>query len=94
MNAPPAQLTLDQWQHRYRQLRECGLAEHFYGGPLQRHFDAGDKRLARLHFDNSPAALALWNLILTEEDRLRLWRQKGNKIVGTMKDLGDRKSVV
>jgi hypothetical protein len=88
MNAHPAQLTLDQWHSRYGQLRENGLTERFYGGPLQRHFDAGDKRLARLRFDNAPAALALWNLILTEEDRLRLWRHKGNKIVGTMKDLG------
>lgn len=88
MNAAPAQLDLARWQTRYRQLRDSGLTERFYGGPLQRHFDAGDKRLGRLHFDNAPAALALWNLILTEEDRLRLWRHKGNKIVGTMKDLG------
>lgn len=88
MNAQPAQLTLDQWHSRYERLRDNGLIERFYGGPLQRHFDAGDKRLGRLHFDNSAAALALWNLVLTEEDRLRLWRQKGGKIVGTMKDLG------
>ncbi len=88
MNVPPAQLTLDQWQQRYRQLCEADLKERFYGGPLQRHFNAGDKRLDRLRFDNAPAALALWNLILTEEDRLRLWRRQGNKIIGTMKDLG------
>ena len=88
MNAHPAHLTLDQWHGRYDQLRENGLVERFYGGPLRRHFEAGDKRLGRLYFDNSAAGLALWNLVLTEEDRLGLWRFKGNKIVGTMKDLG------
>lgn len=88
MNTLSPQLTLNQWKNRYCYLRDNGMVERFYGGPLQRHFDAGDKRLGRLQFDNSPAALALWNLILTEEDRLCLWRHKGGKIIGTMKDLG------
>ena len=88
MNTLPRQLTLAQWQPHYQHLRDAGLNERFYGGPLQRHFEAGDIRLGRLRFDSSAAALALWNLILTEEDRLRLWRQQGNKIIGTMKDLG------
>jgi benzoyl-CoA reductase/2-hydroxyglutaryl-CoA dehydratase subunit BcrC/BadD/HgdB len=48
----------------------------------------GDTRLLKLRFDNSPAALRLWNFLLTEEDRLRAARDAGKKLVGTMKDLG------
>ena len=59
-----------------------------YGGPLGRHVDDGDTRLLKLRFDNSPAALRLWNFLLTEEDRLRAARDAGKKLVGTMKDLG------
>ncbi|MGA2443727.1 MAG: 2-hydroxyacyl-CoA dehydratase family protein [Tepidisphaeraceae bacterium] len=39
-------------------------------------------------YDNSPAALRLWNFLLSEEDRLRQARAAGDVIVGTMKDLG------
>jgi benzoyl-CoA reductase/2-hydroxyglutaryl-CoA dehydratase subunit BcrC/BadD/HgdB len=88
MNSQPKQLTLDQWQPRYDDLCRAGLQERFYGGPLQRHFEAGDRRLGRLRFDNSPAALGLWNLVLSEDDRLRLRQEHGSKIIGTMKDLG------
>ena len=38
--------------------------------------------------DNSPAALRLWNFLLSEEDRLRRRVAEGKKLVGTMKDLG------
>jgi hypothetical protein len=41
-----------------------------------------------LQFDNSPAALRLWNFLLTENQRLRQARAGGEKIVGAMKDLG------
>ena len=44
--------------------------------------------LVHLRFDPSPAALDLWNFLLTEEDRLRDARARGFKIVGAMKDLG------
>lgn len=81
-------LTLAQWGPRYAQLQAAGLIEAPWGGPLQRHRDAGDTRLDRLLFDDSPAALALWNLLLTEEDRLRSAKAEGELIVGTMKDLG------
>ena len=50
--------------------------------------DDGDFRLQNLLFDSSPAALRLWNFLLTEEARLFEARQAGKKIVGTMKDLG------
>jgi benzoyl-CoA reductase/2-hydroxyglutaryl-CoA dehydratase subunit BcrC/BadD/HgdB len=42
----------------------------------------------KLRYDNSAAALRLWNFLLTEEDRLHEARSAGKKIVGTMKDLG------
>ena len=41
-----------------------------------------------MQFDNSPAALRLWNFLLTENERLHQARADGDKIVGTMKDLG------
>ncbi|MHC4459806.1 MAG: 2-hydroxyacyl-CoA dehydratase [Planctomycetota bacterium] len=42
----------------------------------------------KLRYDNSAAALKLWNFLLTEEQRLHQLRAEGKKIVGTMKDLG------
>ena len=81
-------ISLADWRGRYAQLRESGLDEPGYGGPLERHFDGGYRRLARLRFDPSPAALRLWNLVLTEEDRLHQARRDGRIIVGCMKDLG------
>ena len=88
MNDNPAQITLGQWDRRYDQLRAAGLVEPSYGGPLRRHAADGDTRLVHLRYDNSPAALRLWNFLLTEEDRLRAARAAGVKIVGAMKDLG------
>ncbi len=88
MTDAPRQLTLDEWDRRYRQLERTGLVQPCYGGPLSRHLRDGDYRLASLRYDNSPAALRLWNFLLTEEDRLREARQRGKKIVGAMKDLG------
>jgi len=85
---PPRQLTLGQWDLRYRQLEQAGMTQPSYGGPLSRHLAEGDLRLARLRYDDSPAALRLWNFLLTEEDRLHEARSHGKKIVGTMKDLG------
>jgi len=85
----PQKLTLDQWDERYRALCHGGLSEPDYGGPLRRHLDSGgDRRLLRLRMDNSAAALRLWNLLLSEEDRLHRARAEGKFLVGTMKDLG------
>jgi len=82
-------LSLDDWDLRYQQLKAAGLQEPWYGGPLRRHVDdGGDLRLLKLRFDDSPAALRLWNFLLTEEERLHAARAAGKKIVGTMKDLG------
>ena len=88
MNSAPRQITLDEWDRRYAELSAAGLREPAYGGPLRRHVMDGDLRLAKLRFDNSPAALRLWNFLLTEEDRLREARAAGKHLVGTMKDLG------
>lgn len=82
-------ITLEQWDSRYEELRAAGLMEPAYGGPLRRHVDeGGDRRLLRLMFDPSPAALRLWNFLLTEEERLHAARARGDVIVGAMKDLG------
>jgi len=82
-------LSLDEWDRHYSRLKADGLQEPWYGGPLRRHVDdGGDLRLLKLRFDNSPAALRLWNFLLTEEERLNEARAAGKKIVGTMKDLG------
>ena len=85
--APPHHA--DQWDQRYAELRAAGLREPDYGGPLRRHVaDGDDRRLLGLRIDNSPAALRLWNFLLTEEDRLRQAQPRGKKLVGAMKDLG------
>jgi len=89
MNAAPRKLSLDEWDDRYDELRCSGLSEPSYGGPLRRHVvQERDLRLQHLRYDNSPAALRLWNFLLTENERLHQARAKGDKIVGTMKDLG------
>ena len=84
----PLQITLDEWDSRYDELMEAGHKEPAYGGKLSRHIAGGDLRLLSLKFDNSAASLDLWNFLLTEEDRLREAKDNGDKIVGTMKDLG------
>ena len=81
-------ITLDAWDRRYEDLRDSGLEEPFYGGPLSRHLDDNDYRLRHITYDNSVAALNLWNFLLTEEERLLAARRQGKHIVGAMKDLG------
>ncbi len=88
MIEPPRQITLPQWDRQYDRWQRPGVPQPAYGGPLGRHVADGDTRLLKLRFDNSLAALRLWNFLLTEEDRLRAARDDGKKLVGTMKDLG------
>ncbi|MGB2861925.1 MAG: 2-hydroxyacyl-CoA dehydratase family protein [Sedimentisphaerales bacterium] len=88
MSDIPKRITLQEWDLRYKQLEKAGTYEPDYGGPLSRHVEDGDQRLLKLRYDNSAAALRLWNFLLTEEDRLHKARAAGKKIVGTMKDLG------
>ena len=88
MTEPPRRITLDEWDGRYGALKAGGLCEPAYGGPLRRHVEHGDTRLRRLRIDNSPAALRLWNFLLSEEDRLCQARACGKRLVAAMKDLG------
>ncbi len=81
-------ITLEDWDRRYEDLRAGGLEEPFYGGPLSRHLADNDYRLRSITYDNSAAALNLWNFLLTEEERLAAARRQGKRIVGAMKDLG------
>ncbi|MEW6743352.1 MAG: 2-hydroxyacyl-CoA dehydratase family protein [Planctomycetota bacterium] len=81
-------LTLEEWDARYATLKAAGLQEPSYGGVLSRHLLDGDFRLTKLRFDSSPAALRLWNFLLTEEDRLHAARSQGKTLIGAMKDLG------
>lgn len=82
------QITLSEWEERYEELQGEGLVESWYGGRLSRHLRDGDRRLLKLRFDNSAAALRLWNFLLTEEERLKRYRKDGKKLLGCMKDLG------
>jgi benzoyl-CoA reductase/2-hydroxyglutaryl-CoA dehydratase subunit BcrC/BadD/HgdB len=84
----PARITLEQWDLRYKDLKQRKLKEPFYGGTLSRRIKQGDYRLTKLKFDNSSAALRLWNFLLTENDRLHKAKTDGKRVVGTMKDLG------
>ena len=86
---PPRKLTLEEWGARYAELVRDGLSEPDYGGLLGRHVAIeGNLRLRQLRFDDSAASLRLWNFLLTENQRLALARERGDKIVGAMKDLG------
>lgn len=84
----PHQISLNQWDTRYGQLVAGDKEQPLYGGRLSRHVKEGDLRLKRLRFDNSQAALDLWNFLLSENDRLRSAKENGKKLVGVMKDLG------
>lgn len=56
--------------------------------PLSHWLADGNARLADLRFDDLPAALELWDFVLSEEERLRAFRAAGGRIIGAMKDLG------
>jgi len=88
MSGPPKRLTMEELDRLCRNRQAAGAAMPGYVGPLARHVKAGDRRLLRLRYDDSPAALRLWSFLLTEEERLHEARAAGKKIVGTMKDLG------
>lgn len=83
-------VTLQEFDALYTQWELHGelLSMDGYGGQIGRHYVAGDLRLASLRFHPSPAALRLWNFLMTEEERLHRSRKNGKKIVGTLKDLG------
>jgi hypothetical protein len=61
---------------------------HPAAAPLRRWLADGDAVLADLRFDPDPACIALWDFVLSEEERLRAARAQGGLIVAAMKDLG------
>lgn len=88
MKAAPRKISLGEWDQRVESAGTGSPCESVCSGPLGRHVADGDIRLTRLQFDGSHASLRLWNLLLTEEQRLHCARQAGHKLIGAMKDLG------
>ncbi|MCX5684660.1 MAG: 2-hydroxyacyl-CoA dehydratase family protein [Planctomycetota bacterium] len=88
MNDAPKRLSMEDFDRLCRRRLASGAPVAAYEGPLARHVADGDRRLLKLQYDDSPAALRLWSFLLTEEERLHAARAAGKKIVGAMKDLG------
>ncbi|MHC4247507.1 MAG: 2-hydroxyacyl-CoA dehydratase [Planctomycetota bacterium] len=88
MTSDPRRVALEELDALCARLEAKRPRAQSYSGPLRRHVTDGDRRLLKLRFDESAAALRLWNFLLTEEDRLREARASGAKLVGAMKDLG------
>jgi len=88
MSVVPKRLTIGELDRLCRRRQAAGAPMPAYAGPLARHVADGDRRLLKLQYDDSAAALRLWSFLLTEEERLHAARAAGRKIVGTMKDLG------
>lgn len=85
--SPASKISLQEWDRRWRESAD-GQATCWSRHNLFRHFIDGDRRLSSIEFDDSPASLRLWNLLLTEEDRLRQAQRAGHLLIGAMKDLG------
>lgn len=88
MSDRPAKISLHDWDERHRTLLARGVRQAAYGGPLSRHLAEGDARLPALRFDNSPAALRLWNFVLSESERLFAAQAAGKTLVAIMRDVG------
>jgi hypothetical protein len=88
MIASPRRLTIEELDALCRRRQDAGTPMPAYVGPLARHVGEGDRRLLKLQYDDSAAALRLWSFLLTEEERLHAARASGQRIVGAMKDLG------
>ena len=95
----PAKIDIARWDALYRTLPEearsgynypCLIDDEIKHGlfPPSAFLSEGDARLNVLKYDNSFAALRLWNFLLSEEDRLWEAHRAGKKIFGVMKDLG------
>jgi benzoyl-CoA reductase/2-hydroxyglutaryl-CoA dehydratase subunit BcrC/BadD/HgdB len=88
MSSSLKRLTMEELDRLCRQRQAAGAPMAAYEGPLARHVEDGDRRLLKLQYDDSAAALRLWSFLLTEEERLHAARTAGKRIVGAMKDLG------
>jgi len=70
-------------------LRSSQKNLSWYIRPLGEYLrNDNDLILQEIDFDNSWASIWLWNFLLSENERLRSARNKGEKIIGCMKDLG------
>jgi benzoyl-CoA reductase/2-hydroxyglutaryl-CoA dehydratase subunit BcrC/BadD/HgdB len=88
MTTLPSQIDLQEWDRRYGQTPPDALRKFGDLRPLGHFVDEGDWRLRGLRFDSSLASLSLWNLLLSESQRLFQSRRDGQIIIAAMKDLG------
>jgi len=88
MRELPAKISLEEWGRRCRSHAAGDDGRRSYTTSLTKHVDDGDTRLRQLQFDASIASLRLWNLLLSEEERLHAARRGGHTLIGVMKDLG------
>jgi len=95
----PVKIGILQWDDLFERIPDevrslyrypCRTGDSLEHGlfPLSAFLREGDTRLGVLRYDNSLAALRLWNFLLSEEERLWEARRAGKKIFGVMKDLG------
>ena len=87
-NPPARKVGFEEWNGLFAGYEELAREAPYFGTPRCFSELEGDRRLERLKFDNSPAALRLWSFLLSENDRLAAARRAGKAIIGTMKDLG------
>jgi benzoyl-CoA reductase/2-hydroxyglutaryl-CoA dehydratase subunit BcrC/BadD/HgdB len=99
MNDPVELLTTEQWEYRIKSVSKeffnsCRFLRNTVPGGVPYLFSPyeyscrGDHLLRRLKYDSSLASLRLWAFLFSEKDRLFLAKEKGDKIVTLMKDLG------
>ena len=81
-------ISFKKWNRRHARLKSEGLKDAWYSGSLSCRYKQGDLGLDRLAFDDSPAALRLWNFVLSENERLEAHRKQKKKIIGALKDMG------
>ncbi|NQU02889.1 MAG: 2-hydroxyacyl-CoA dehydratase [Syntrophaceae bacterium] len=72
--------------HDYRYFR--GDGDFPYMSSLAMYLGCGMKTMGDLKFDNSLAALRLWNFMMYERERQFKARQRGRKIFATIQDFG------
>ncbi len=99
MTDPVKKLTIAEWDERIKTVPEefrnkCRSLRNLVPGGVPYLFSPyeyscrGDTLLRRLKYDSSFASLRLWAFLFSEKDRLFLAREKGEKIITLMKDLG------
>jgi benzoyl-CoA reductase/2-hydroxyglutaryl-CoA dehydratase subunit BcrC/BadD/HgdB len=94
---PPKRMTLTELHGIYSRIPDKILQEYRYFrgdgdfpymSSLAMYLGYGMKTMRDLKFDNSLAALRLWNFIMYERERQFRARQRGRKIFATIQDFG------